>query len=86
MSAFGQYAFGFSRPPLIRAAFSDCSELTSLSIPKNVKSIAEGVFEGCDALENVYCEAEEQPTGWTEFWARKEKGSAPVVDWGCKLG
>ena len=36
-----------------RAAFRDCSDLTSISIPKTVSAISEHAFAGCTALDSV---------------------------------
>ena len=33
--------------------FRDCSSLTSISIPKGVKSIGKSTFRGCSALTNI---------------------------------
>ena len=39
-------------------AFSGCSGLTSVTIPKSVTRIGEYAFSGCSNLENIYCYAE----------------------------
>ena len=44
-------------------AFSFCTSLTSISIPESVESIDWAAFENCTGLRNVYCYAEEVPTG-----------------------
>ena len=33
--------------------FSDCGDLTAVSIPNSVKSVADGAFAGCDGLRSV---------------------------------
>ena len=44
-----------------RWAFSNCSNLESLLIGSNVKSIAGGVFDGCKSLESVHiCDSKEE--------------------------
>ena len=49
-------------------AFSDNRFLRTVFIPKTVVFMGDGVFKGCDDLETVYCEAEEQPRGWSYQW------------------
>ena len=48
-------------------AFYGCKNLMGAFIPASVTSIGDNAFNGCiDAL--FYCEAEEQPEGWSESW------------------
>ena len=58
-------------------AFLDCSGLTSVVIPNSVTRIGYYVFRGCTNL-TIYCEAESQPSGWSESW---NSSNRPVV-WG----
>ncbi len=59
-------------------AFYDCTSLTEIVIPDGVTSIENLAFFGCSSM-TIYCEAEEQPRGWTYGW----RGDCPVV-WGYK--
>ena len=43
------------------AAFSDCSGLTSLTIPSSVTSIGEYAFYGCSGLTSIYVYLEKTP-------------------------
>ena len=59
-------------------AFKDCTSLTSITIPASVTTLGLYVFEGCSSL-TIYCEATEQPSGWSSSW---NPDNCPVV-WGC---
>lgn len=49
-------------------AFSDCGELTSVTIPSSVTYIDNYAFSGCPNLKAIYCHATEVPgTGWSAF-------------------
>ena len=43
-------------------AFSDCSSLTSITIPDGVTEIGEGAFSGCSGLTEIYCAASVPPS------------------------
>lgn len=50
-------------------AFSECSSLTSIIIPKNVSYVGSDAFSGCDKI-NLYCEAISKPSNWDNNWNR----------------
>lgn len=61
-------------------AFSECNELTAVTIPSCVTSIGECAFVECNNLANVYCHAEEVPdTHPTAF------GDIPTTYWDFHL-
>ncbi len=54
-------------------SFSNCTSLTSITIPSSVTTIGNNVFNGCSSL-TIYCETESQPSGWDSDW----NGGSPV--------
>ena len=65
-------------------AFGDCTSLTSIIIPNSVREMDGFVFGGWLGF-TIYCEAEEKPYGWGDFWNYNldESSYYPVV-WGYK--
>ena len=65
-------------------AFGDCTSLTSIIIPNSVREMDGFVFGGWLGF-TIYCEAEEKPHGWGDFWNYNlgESSYYPVV-WGYK--
>ncbi len=62
-----------------KTAFSNCKNLTSVTIPNSISSIiGNGVFYGCICV-TVYCEAAEKPSEWADDWS-----SSAAVVWDCK--
>ena len=47
------------------AAFSGCSSLTTIEIPKSTKNIGDLAFSGCDSLTNIYYGGTE--TEWNQI-------------------
>ena len=45
--------------------YSDCSGLTSVTIPESVKWIGDYAFSGCKNLKDVYCYSEDAPAYMT---------------------
>ena len=62
-------------------AFKDCTSLESVTIPNSVKYIEDFAFAGCKSL-TIYCEAEEKPECWENYWNYSD---CPVV-WNHKIG
>ena len=60
-------------------AFSKCTNLKKIIIPKGVTFVGVWAFFGCESL-TIYCEAESKPTGWDSSW---NAFNYPVV-WGHK--
>ena len=65
-------------PNTIDRAFSDCSNLASITIPSSVRSIGKYAFSGCSSL-TIYCEAVKKPSRWHTNWNNSNR---PVV-WDC---
>ncbi|MDE6471585.1 MAG: leucine-rich repeat domain-containing protein [Clostridia bacterium] len=63
-------------------AFACCMNLTKIKIPISVKRMGKNVFFACEMT--VYCEAEEQPSGWDSQWDNWTDYKLFVVEWGCK--
>lgn len=59
-------------------AFYSCKSLKNVFIPKSISTIKSEIFLDCDSLTDVYCEIEEKPLGWDEFWL----GCDANVHWG----
>lgn len=88
LEVIGEYAFyncklnSLTLPSTVKtikkASFYNCIDLTSVIIPETVTIMGEDVFGSCDDL-TIYCEVEEQPSGWHIEW---NKDNRPVV-WGC---
>lgn len=63
---------------IVPGVFKDCSRITSIVIPESVTSICGALFNGCDSLTVVYCEADSLPDGWYKYWCN----SSIEVVWG----
>ena len=51
-----------------KCAFSDCSSLVNLILPKNLKKVDNDAFKNCSLLNNVeYLGIENKPTGCSPF-------------------
>ena len=61
------------------SAFFSCRSLTSIEIRISVISIGKNAFRDCSGL-TIYCEAENQPSGWDANW---NYSNCPVI-WGYK--
>lgn len=51
-----------------KQAFADQIELKSIVIPKSVTYMGEDVFDECDSLTDIYCEAQSMPKQWETNW------------------
>lgn len=61
-------------------AFSGCASLTTLFIPSSVEKIDGDAFMLCGNLKDIYCEANEKPTDWSDRWISDY--SHTTVYWG----
>ena len=43
---------------IAKGAFSDCTALKSVTVPKGIRQIADGAFSGCTSLESIFVAAE----------------------------
>ena len=46
-------------------AFTNCSGITSVTIPSSVTNIENGAFDGCTGLTDVYCNADPAQLTWS---------------------
>ena len=60
------------------SVFCYCDNLTEVFVPNSVVSVGNYAFGYCDKL-TIYCEVEDKPTGWKEYWNNSNR---PVV-WGA---
>ena len=67
---------------IFHLVFKYCTSLKNIIIPKSVVEMGYSIFEGCDSLATIYCEAEEKPEGWDDNWIGDEC-DAEVI-WGYK--
>lgn len=64
-------------------AFAACTSLESISIPNSVINVGDQLFNGCKKLNDVYCEAEEKPSGWSKYWSVDITGTCNFkITWG----
>lgn len=56
---------------IVEKAFYNCTELTKVSIGKNVSSLGNYAFYGCNGLEDVFCYAEKIPEGGYNLFSRR---------------
>ncbi len=73
---FGHYVIADSVTTVGASAFSDCSDMTAVTIPAGVTAIKENAFSGCKALTDVYY------IGTVEQWQQItiSQGNAPLSD------
>ena len=50
-----------------------------------VVGIGNSAFEGCSSL-TIYCEAEEKPEGWDDYWNKVDRSDRARTEWGCEGG
>lgn len=46
-------------------AFTNCSGMTSVTIPSSITNIKDGAFEGCTGMTDVYCKADPTQLSWS---------------------
>ena len=46
-------------------AFTNCSGMTSVTIPSSITNIEDGAFDGCTGLTDVYCKADPTQLTWS---------------------
>ena len=61
------------------AVFNGCESLQGIFLGKNITSVGNNAFGGCKNTM-IFCEAEEQPKGWSENWNPLQKTTV----WGQK--
>ena len=49
-------------------AFSNCDELTTVTIPASVTTMGYRVFDGCDNISTIYCVGDASASGWDSEW------------------
>ncbi len=49
-------------------AFGNCRSLRSIYLPESVEKMSLYVFDFCDTLKDIYCEAPKKPEGWQRSW------------------
>lgn len=66
-------------------AFYDCACIETVKIPQSVMDMGCWVFYDCNALEEIVCEIESKPSGWSEDWIGKfAKQRLLKVSWNLK--
>ncbi|MBR0053524.1 MAG: leucine-rich repeat protein [Bacteroidales bacterium] len=58
-------------------AFAGCTELTSITIPKNIESIGDNAFKGCTSLESIKATSETPPVIGNDAFA--DTGDCPIL-------
>ena len=61
-------------------AFYECKKIKKVYLTSMVTSIEDSVFYKCNSL-TIYCEVEEKPSGWSDFW----NSGNNLVCWGYSL-
>ena len=56
------------------SAFSDCTSLTSVTIPETVFEIGGYAFDGCTSLTSVYCKPTTPPSGYWQMFDNNASG------------
>ena len=64
------------------SVFYECRLITNIVIPMSVTVLGDSMFRYCDSLENVYCVAQSQPSGWSNSWRAGSDVSSYNVVWG----
>jgi len=58
-------------------AFSNCTNLEEIILPRNLKQVGGEIFNNCYKLR-IYCEIESLPSTWSENWNATNR----PVTWG----
>ena len=71
-------------------AFSYCEGITKIYIPASVTNIkagaiTESLFYMCKSTLKIYCEASNQPIGWSDYWNYYDSSNRLNVTWGATM-
>jgi hypothetical protein len=62
-------------------AFGDCDSLKTIIIPSSVTTMVMCIFNACNGLEQILCEATHKPQGWDDLWSENAPYNVVII-WG----